>query len=58
MSRMTRAKRANGAGQIYIKHDTYYGRWATIAGGRANRKLGLVRRPGTAHGLTRAQAET
>jgi integrase len=54
---MTREKRANGAGTVYIKHGSYYGRWLTASGGRANRKLGPVRRPGTAVGLTRAQAE-
>ncbi len=54
---MSREKRANGAGTIYIKHGSYYGRWLTQSGGRTNRKLGPVRRPGTAAGLTRAQAE-
>jgi integrase len=54
---MTREKRANGAGTVHIKHGSYYGRWQTASGGRANRKLGPVRRPGTAVGLTRAQAE-
>ena len=54
---MTREKRANGAGTVHIKHGSYYGRWQTASGGRANRKLGPGRRPGTAVGLTRAQAE-
>jgi integrase len=54
---MTRSRRANGAGNVYIKHGQYYGRWYTLAGGRTNRKLGPVRRPGSASGLTRAQAE-
>ncbi len=54
---MTRSKRANGAGQIYIKHGSYYGRWIAADGGRANRKLGPVRRPGSASGLTRGKAE-
>jgi hypothetical protein len=35
---MARAKRANGAGSIYIKHGAYYGRWVTLEGGMANRK--------------------
>jgi integrase len=54
---MAREKRANGAGTVYIKHGSYYGRWLTAGGGRANRKLGPVRRPGSAEGITRAQAE-
>jgi integrase len=54
---MSREKRANGAGTVYIKHRSYYGRWLVASGRRANRKLGPVRRPGTATGLTRAQAE-
>jgi hypothetical protein len=54
---MGRTRRANGAGNVYIKHGHYYGRWYTAAGARTNRKLGPVRQPGTAIGLTRAQAE-
>ena len=54
---MAREKRANGAGSIYIKHGSYYGRWLTPGGGRTNRRLGSVRRPGTVSGLTRTQAE-
>ena len=54
---MARTKRANGAGTVYIKNGSYYGRWVTLEGGRTNRKLGRVRRPGTRDGLTRTQAE-
>src|SRR5687768_10049076 len=54
---MPQSRRANGAGNIYIKHGAYYGRWYTDEGGQANRKLGQVRRPGTRDGLTRGQAE-
>ena len=54
---MARPKRANGAGSIYIKHGSYYGRWVTLEGGMTNRKLGRVRRPGTREGLTHTQAE-
>src|SRR4051794_34831848 len=54
---MPRPKRPNGAGELYIKHGSYYGRWTTPSGGKTNRKVGTVRRPGTAVGLTRAQAE-
>jgi integrase len=53
---MSRPKRANGAGAVYIKHGSYYGRWLT-PNGRTNRKLGPVRRPGSSSGLTRTQAE-
>jgi len=51
------SRRSNGAGTVFIKHGNYYGRWYAADGGRTNRKLGPVRRPGTAAGLTRAQAE-
>jgi integrase len=54
---MARAKRRYGTGRVYIKHGSYYGTWWTPAGGRANRKIGSVRRPGSADGLTRAEAE-
>jgi hypothetical protein len=54
---MSRTKRANGAGTVYLEHGNFYGRWVTLNGGRANRKLGPVRRPGTREGLTRTQAE-
>jgi integrase len=54
---MARGRRANGAGSVYIKHGSYYGRWLTADGGHANRRLGPVRRPGTREGLTRTQAE-
>ena len=54
---MSRSRRANGAGSVYIKHGSYYGRWMTVSGGHANRKLGKVRLPGTSNGLTRRQAE-
>jgi integrase len=54
---MPQEKRANGAGSIYIKHGSYYGRWIVPGGGRTNRRLGPARRPGTRDGLTRTQAE-
>jgi hypothetical protein len=54
---MRQRRRPNGAGSVYIKNGHYYGRWYTAGGGRTNRKLGPVRRPGSASGLTRAQAE-
>ena len=54
---MPRDKRVNGAGTVYIKHGSYYGRWRTVTGRRTNRRLGPARRPGTAFGLRRAQAE-
>jgi integrase len=52
-----RDTRSRGSGTLYIKHDAYYGRWLTDDGGRANRWIGPVRRPGTRNGLTRAEAE-
>lgn len=54
---MGQSRRANGAGNVYIKHGGYYGRWFVLDGSRTNRKLGAVRRPGAAVGLTRAHAE-
>jgi hypothetical protein len=54
---MSRPRRANGAGSVYIKHGSYYGRWVTAGGGHANRRLGPVRQPGTMVGLTRTQGE-
>ena len=54
---MASNRRARGSGTVYIKWGNYYGRWYAATGGRTNRKLGPVRRPGTATGLTRAQAE-
>jgi hypothetical protein len=54
---MAKPKRPNGAGSVYIKHGSYYGRWLIVEGGLANRKLGRVRRPGTREGLTHTQAE-
>lgn len=57
MAAMSRGTRAYGSGALYVKHRAWYGRWATSDGGRANRKLGLVRVPGTDDGLTRKDAE-
>ena len=54
---MTRTRRANGAGSVYTKHGSFYGRWTTEGGGHPNRLLGPVRLPGSATGLTRKQAE-
>jgi integrase len=51
-------RRSNGAGTVYSKHGSWYGRWITEDGGRANRRLGPVRKAGTSDGLTRAQAES
>jgi hypothetical protein len=57
MQRMGSKRRAKGTGTVYLKQGCYYGRWYTVDGGRANRKLGPARRPGNATGLTRPQAE-
>ena len=50
-------KRTYGSGGLIVKQGAYYGKWR--AGNRqVMRKLGPVRKPGTAEGLTRTQAET
>ena len=54
---MARGRRRYGTGNVYVKHGSYYGQWWTAAGGRATRKLGPVRRPGSSDGLTRTEAE-
>jgi integrase len=51
------AKRIAGAGHLYEKWGSYYGRWRTLDGRLLNRKVGLIRTVGTRDGLTRAQAE-
>jgi hypothetical protein len=52
-----RGKRTAGAGHLYEKWGSYYGRWRTLDGRLLNRKVGRIRTPGTRDGLTRAQAE-
>ncbi len=44
-------------GQLYVKHGAYYGRWRSATGRSLNRRIGLVRAPGTSEGLTWTQAE-
>jgi hypothetical protein len=51
------SKRSYGTGELYEKHGAYYGRWRTSDERKLNRKVGLVRMPGSSDGLTRAQAE-
>jgi integrase len=51
------AKRSYGTGQVYEKAGAYYGRWRAVDGRRLNRKIGAIRIPGEAEGLTRSQAE-
>ena len=51
------SKRSYGTGELYEKHGAYYGRWRTSDDRKLNRKVGSVRKPGSADGLTRAQAE-
>lgn len=51
------AKRSYGTGQLYEKSGGYYGRWRTASGRRLNRRIGQLRAPGEANGLTRSQAE-
>lgn len=49
--------RPRGTGSVYEKHGSWYGRWRSASGARLNRRLGPVRTPHAADGLTRAQAE-
>jgi integrase len=51
------SKRGRGTGHLYEKWGSYYGRWRTLDGRNVNRIVGPVRTPGSADGLTRAQAE-
>lgn len=51
------AKRGYGTGQLYLKHDAYYGRWRTLDGRKLNRKIGTARGESGSGGLTRAEAE-
>jgi integrase len=53
----SKSPRSYGSGSVYVKHGAYYGRWVTPDGGRANRRLGLMRKPGATQGLTRKEAE-
>jgi integrase len=53
----SKSPRSYGSGSVYVKHGAYYGRWVTPDGGRTNRRLGLMRKPGTTVGLTRKEAE-
>src|SRR4051794_14816651 len=55
------AKRSYGSGRLFVRADgagreTWYGSWR-IGGRRVKRRLGPKRRPATADGLTRTQAE-
>lgn len=54
-------RRPYGSGSLYVRtdrngRDTWYGHWRTN-GRQVKRKIGLKRKDGTRHGLTRAQAE-
>jgi hypothetical protein len=50
-------RRPHGAGHLYVKSGAYYVRWRAADGRHRNRRVGKVRVPGEADGLTRAQAE-
>lgn len=54
---MAKQRRAYGTGTLYVDNGVYYGRWYTAAGGRANRRVGPVRKTGSTEGLTKRQAE-
>jgi integrase len=49
--------RPRGTGSVYEKHGAWYGRWRSAAGQRLNRRIGSVRSPHRADGLTRGEAE-
>jgi len=56
------AKRSYGTGSLYVARDgrgreSWYGRWRSPGGGKANRRIGLKRPSGSREGLTRVQAE-
>ena len=56
------AKRSYGTGSLYVARDargreTWYGRWQAPGGGKANRRLGPKRQPGSREGLNGVQAE-
>jgi integrase len=51
------AKRPYGAGALFEKHGSWYGRWRLPDGRRLSRRVGPVRVPGTDEGLTRREAE-
>jgi integrase len=54
---MGERKRRYGTGHVYKKHGAYYGRWRTSTGRLLNRRIGVVRAPGSRRGLTQARAE-
>jgi len=56
MARSTNARRVYGTGSIVEHAGAFYGKWR-VDGRQVKRKLGAVRQPGAAGGLTRKQAE-
>ena len=50
-------KRSHGAGHLYVKHGSYYGRWRGSDGRLVNKKIGKVRQRGQSDGITKAEAE-
>ena len=55
-------KRSYGTGSLYVARDargreSWYGRWQSPGGGKANRRIGVKRPPGSREGLTRVHAE-
>ena len=53
---MSRPRRPYGSGSLLEVHGSWYGQWR-VRGRLVKRKLGPKRSPGSADGLTRAQAE-
>src|SRR3954454_6060080 len=50
-------KRSHGAGRLYVKWGSYYGRWRALDGRYVNRRIGKVRARGQSDGITKAEAE-
>jgi integrase len=50
-------KRSYGTGLLFIKHESYYGRFWAPDGRRLSRKLGAVKSPQRPDGITRREAE-
>ena len=57
MSASTRRRRDYGTGSLRLQGGSWIGSWYGFDGRRIQRKVGPARTPGTADGLTKAQAE-
>jgi integrase len=50
-------RRPYGAGHLFQKHGSWYGRWRAVDGAHLNRRIGPARTVGDNDGLTRKEAE-